>query len=76
MFQEEKIKDEIQQLNADIQVQDAYIVHRQTEIADLESVISHYCETFNQLKSQRDKLQDERKYGFFEVFGFFIDLQQ
>lgn len=76
MIQEEKIKDEIQQLNADIQVQDAYIVHRQTEIADLESVISHYCETFNQLKSQRDKLQDERKYGFFEVFGFFIDLQQ
>ncbi|KAG5566426.1 hypothetical protein RHGRI_002113 [Rhododendron griersonianum] len=61
LTQEEKIEDEIQQLNADIQVQDDYIVHRQTEIADLESVISHYCETFNQLKSQRDKLQDERK---------------
>ncbi|KAI8573366.1 hypothetical protein RHMOL_Rhmol01G0271500 [Rhododendron molle] len=61
LTQEEKIKDEIQQLNADIQVQDAYIVHRQTEIADLESVISHYFDTFNQLKSQRDKLQDERK---------------
>ncbi|XP_058189390.1 structural maintenance of chromosomes protein 3 [Rhododendron vialii] len=61
LTQEEKIKDEIQQLNADIQVQDAYILHRQTEIADLESVLSHYCETFNQLKSQRDKLQDERK---------------
>jgi structural maintenance of chromosome 3 (chondroitin sulfate proteoglycan 6) len=59
--QEEKITEEIQQLNADIQEQDAYVAQRQTEAAELESVKSHYREAFNQYKSQRDKLQDERK---------------
>ncbi|KAF5937576.1 hypothetical protein HYC85_025082 [Camellia sinensis] len=60
-MQEVKLKDEIQQLNADKQEQDAYIAHRKTEIAALESLISQYREGYNQYKSQRDKLQDERK---------------
>lgn len=61
LMQEEKIKDEIQQLNVDLQEQDAYIDHRRTEIAALESLISQYREGFNQYKSQRDMLQEERK---------------
>ncbi|CAL5357249.1 unnamed protein product [Camellia sinensis] len=60
-MQEVKLKDEIQQLNADKQEQDAYIARRKTEIAALESLISQYREGYNQYKSQRDKLQDERK---------------
>lgn len=60
-MQEVKLKDEIQQLNADKQEQDAYIARRKTEIAALESLISQYREGYNQFKSQRDKLQDERK---------------
>lgn len=60
-MQEVKLKDEIQQLNADKQERDAYIARRKTEIAALESLISQYREGYNQYKSQRDKLQDERK---------------
>lgn len=60
-MQEVKLKDEIQQLNADKQEQDAYIARRKTEMAALESLISQYREGYNQYKSQRDKLQDERK---------------
>lgn len=60
-MQEAKLKDEIQQLNADKQEQDAYIARRKTEMAALESLISQYREGYNQYKSQRDKLQDERK---------------
>lgn len=60
-MQEVKLKDEIQQLNADKQEQDAYIARRKTDIAALESLISQYREGYNQFKSQRDKLQDERK---------------
>ncbi|KAI7992667.1 Structural maintenance of chromosomes protein 3 [Camellia lanceoleosa] len=60
-MQEVKLKDEIQQLNADKQEQDAYIARRKTEIAALESLISQYREGYNQFKSQRDELQDERK---------------
>ncbi|GMP99180.1 hypothetical protein CsSME_00046757 [Camellia sinensis var. sinensis] len=60
-MQEVKLKDEIQQLNADKKEQDAYIARRKTEIAALESLISQYREGYNQYKSQRDKLQDERK---------------
>ncbi|XAR60230.1 hypothetical protein NMG60_11033505 [Bertholletia excelsa] len=61
LMQEDKIRDEIQQLNADLQEQDAYIDRRKSEIAALEALISQYREGFNQYKSQRDKLQDERK---------------
>ncbi|KAL6976515.1 Structural maintenance of chromosomes protein 3 [Sarracenia purpurea var. burkii] len=61
LFLEEKIKDEIQQINADVQVRDVHIERRKTEMAALESLISQYREGFNQYKSQRDKLQDERK---------------
>ncbi|XP_057473114.1 structural maintenance of chromosomes protein 3-like [Actinidia eriantha] len=61
LTQEEKLKDEIQLLHADIQEQDTYVEHRKTEIAALESLISQYREGYNQYKLQRDKLQDERK---------------
>ena len=65
MFQEDKLKDEIQLLHTDIQEQDMYVERRKTEIAALESLISQYREGYNQYKLQRDKLQDERKYVFF-----------
>ncbi|PSS14552.1 Structural maintenance of chromosomes protein like [Actinidia chinensis var. chinensis] len=61
LMQEEKLKDEIQLLHTDIQEQDAYVEHRKTEIAALESIISQYREGYNQYKLERDKLQDERK---------------
>ncbi|XP_052205645.1 structural maintenance of chromosomes protein 3 isoform X2 [Diospyros lotus] len=61
LMQEGKIKAEIQQLNAGMQEQDAYIERRKTEMTNLESLISQYRGGFNQYKSQRDMLQEERK---------------
>lgn len=48
--------------------QDLFIESRRTEIANLESLISQSREGFNNQRSQRDKLQDERKYGLFRYY--------
>ncbi|XP_047317733.1 structural maintenance of chromosomes protein 3 isoform X2 [Impatiens glandulifera] len=59
--QEEKLRYEIQQLHTDMNDQDEIIQQRKTEIKSLESVVAGYKEIFKRLKSDRDKLQDERK---------------
>ncbi|GMN46975.1 hypothetical protein TIFTF001_016156 [Ficus carica] len=59
--QEKKLQDEIHRLNSELKEQDLFIESRRTEIANLESLISQSREGFNNQRSQRDKLQDERK---------------
>lgn len=66
--QEQKLDEEIYRLNADVKERDAYIESRKAEIATLDSLIFESREGFNSHKAQRDKLQDERKYGYFFVF--------
>ncbi|KAK2982874.1 hypothetical protein RJ640_009716 [Escallonia rubra] len=61
LMQEKKLKGEIDQLQNELQEQDAYIKGRESDIAASESYISHYLEGFNQFKAHRDKLHDERK---------------
>ncbi|KAK3027362.1 hypothetical protein RJ639_040961, partial [Escallonia herrerae] len=61
LMQEKKLKGEIDQLQNELQEQDAYIKSRESDIAASESYISHYLEGFNQFKAHRDKLHDERK---------------
>lgn len=68
MFQEKKLQDEIYRLNSELREQDVHIESRRAEIADLESLISQSREGFNYQRSQRDKLQDERKYDFFSHY--------
>ena len=63
-----KLHEEIYRLNADLKERDAYIESRKAEIATLDSLIFQSREGFNSHKAQRDKLQDERKYGYFSVF--------
>lgn len=65
MFQEQKLQDEIKRLNTELSERDAYIESRRREIATIESLISQSHAGFNHHKSQRDKLQDERKYESF-----------
>lgn len=59
--QEQKLKDEIEQLEKDIREQDAYITGRKNEAVSLESHISGYREKYNQYRVKRDELLDERK---------------
>ncbi|KAL5830704.1 hypothetical protein ACOSQ4_016058 [Xanthoceras sorbifolium] len=61
LVQEEKLQEEIRRLIADLKERDGYIESHRSEIATLESFISESREGFNNLKAQRDKLQDERK---------------
>ncbi|XP_057782124.1 structural maintenance of chromosomes protein 3-like [Salvia miltiorrhiza] len=61
LVQEKKLRDEIEQLNRDIQAQDDYIKGRKDEAAKYESLISGYRQSYNQYKVERDKLHDERK---------------
>lgn len=62
LFQEKKLRDEIEQLKKDIREQDAYIKGRRDEAAKLESLILGYRQSYSQFKLERDKLHDERKY--------------
>lgn len=62
LFQEKKLRDEIEQLKKDIREQDAYIKGRRDEAAKLESLISGYRQSYSQFKLERDRLHDERKY--------------
>lgn len=62
LVQEEKLQEDIRRLNAELEERDAYIESRRTEIATLESHISQSREGFSHHKTQRDKLQNERKY--------------
>nr|POE68624.1 structural maintenance of chromosomes protein 3 [Quercus suber] len=62
LVQEEKLQEEIRRLNAELTERDAYIESRRTEIATLESHISQSREGFSHHKTERDKLQNERKY--------------
>ncbi|EPS67666.1 hypothetical protein M569_07108, partial [Genlisea aurea] len=58
--QERKLRDEIEQLEKDINDQDSYIKGRKDEAHELESLISGYRQEYNQYKSERNKLHDER----------------
>ncbi|KAK4607282.1 hypothetical protein RGQ29_001196 [Quercus rubra] len=62
LVQEEKLQEEIRRLNAELTEWDAYIESRRSEIAMLESHISQSREGFSHHKTERDKLQNERKY--------------
>lgn len=64
LFQEKKLRDEIEQLKKDIREQDAYIKGRKGEAAELESLISGYRQGYNLYILERDKLHDERKYDY------------
>ncbi|CAN6691943.1 unnamed protein product [Malus baccata var. baccata] len=61
LAQEQKLKVEIARLDAELSDRDVYIESRRTEIATIESLISQSHDGFNHHKTQRDKLQDERK---------------
>ncbi|XP_038693265.1 structural maintenance of chromosomes protein 3 [Tripterygium wilfordii] len=61
LMQEQKIQDEIRQLDSDLKEQDVFIESRRAEIATLESLISQSREGFTNQRAQRDRLQDERK---------------
>ncbi|KAK2640896.1 hypothetical protein Ddye_022659 [Dipteronia dyeriana] len=61
LVQEEKLQEESRRRIADLKERDGYIESHRSEIATLESLISESREGFNNLKAQRDKLQDERK---------------
>lgn len=69
LFQEKKLRDEIEQLNREIREQDDYIKGRKDEAAKLESLISGYRQGYNHYKLERDRLHDERKYDF--CFSYF-----
>ncbi|KAH9699284.1 Structural maintenance of chromosomes protein 3 [Citrus sinensis] len=58
---DQKLQEEIQRLKGDLKERDEYIESRKREIAYLESSISQSREGFNNHKTQRDKMQDERK---------------
>uniref|UniRef100_A0A2P2MIB8 Uncharacterized protein MANES_06G005500 n=1 Tax=Rhizophora mucronata TaxID=61149 RepID=A0A2P2MIB8_RHIMU len=73
LAQEKKLRGEIDKLNADLKERDAYIEGRKAEIASLESMLSLSREGFNNHRSQRDILQDERKYDS-RLFLFWLDL--
>lgn len=64
LFQEQKLKNEIEQLEKDIREQDAYITGRKNEAASLETHIFGYREKYNQYRVKRDELHDERKYDY------------
>lgn len=71
--QEEKIQNEIEQLEVELKERDAYIQSRTTELRKQEALISTYIENFSSLKSQRDELQDTRKYVLFQwIFSVFF----
>lgn len=70
MPQEEKLNNEISQLTDELNEQDAYIENRKAEIKRLESVLSQSREDFKHHRSERDRLQDERKYDF--LFAFLV----
>ncbi|KAJ4724659.1 Structural maintenance of chromosomes protein [Melia azedarach] len=59
--QEQKLKDEIDRLVSDLKERDAYIESRKSDITTLESLIFQSREGFNNHKTERDRLQDERK---------------
>lgn len=59
--QVQKLQEEIQRLKGDLKERDEYIESRKREIAYLESSISQSREGFNNHKTQRDRMQDERK---------------
>ncbi|KAM1342636.1 hypothetical protein ACFX2F_006937 [Malus domestica] len=61
LAQEQKLKVEIARLDAELSDRDVYIESRRTEIGTIESLISQSHDGFNHHKTQRDKLQDERK---------------
>ncbi|KDP35372.1 hypothetical protein JCGZ_10356 [Jatropha curcas] len=61
LAQEQKLQDEIDRLNADLEERDVLIEDRRAEIARTESNISKYREGSVSHKVLRDKLQDERK---------------
>ncbi|KAJ7964829.1 Structural maintenance of chromosomes protein [Quillaja saponaria] len=61
LVQEQKLKEEIHRLNAELNDWDANIKSRRAEIASFESLISQSREGFNHQKVQRDKLHEERK---------------
>eukprot|EP00252_Welwitschia_mirabilis_P018814 TRINITY_DN4209_c0_g1_i1.p1 TRINITY_DN4209_c0_g1~~TRINITY_DN4209_c0_g1_i1.p1 ORF type:complete len:1207 (-),score=328.66 TRINITY_DN4209_c0_g1_i1:370-3990(-) len=59
--QEEKLNDEIQQLNEELSAQERNIKSRSEEMQDLESHIATCQKEFSLLKVQRDELQETRK---------------
>ncbi|KAM1807379.1 hypothetical protein ACFX11_030402 [Malus domestica] len=61
LAQEQKLKDEIARLDAELSDRDVYVESRRTEIATIESLISQSHDGFGHHKTQRDKMQDERK---------------
>lgn len=64
MFQEQKLQDEIHRLIADLKERDMYVEKLKSNIETLESHNFHSREVFNNHKTERDKLQDKRKYDF------------
>lgn len=67
LFQESKLRDEINQLKKDLEIQDDIIRHRKNEAAERENLISGYRQGYNDYKKQRDEQHDERKYDHFSV---------
>ncbi|XP_019197795.1 PREDICTED: structural maintenance of chromosomes protein 3 [Ipomoea nil] len=60
-MQESKLRDEINQLKKDLEIQDDIIRHRKNEAAERENLISGYRRGYNDYKRQRDEMHDERK---------------
>ncbi|CAN1750716.1 Structural maintenance of chromosomes protein 3 [Linum perenne] len=58
---EDKLKEEINRIDADLEKRNKYIESRKAEMESKQSVISQSRKGFGSHKAQRDKLQDERK---------------
>ncbi|CAM8970304.1 unnamed protein product [Rhodiola kirilowii] len=76
LAQEQKLKDEIRQLNTELERQDLFIEDRQKDIAALQSHISESREGFRVQKARRDELQDERKSLWGKESALIADLDK
>ncbi|CAM8937744.1 unnamed protein product [Rhodiola kirilowii] len=76
MAQELKLRDEILQLNTELERQDLFIEDRRKDIAALQSRISESREGFLVQKARRDELQDERKSLWGKESALIADLDK
>ncbi|KAG9144491.1 hypothetical protein Leryth_014516 [Lithospermum erythrorhizon] len=60
-MQERKLKDEFEQIKKEVEKQDVYIKDRKEKASGLESYISLNRGGYNQYKTRRDELHEERK---------------
>lgn len=65
IWQEGLLQEEIQKLKDEISNLTDYIESRKSESSKLEATLAKRHNDYNDLRKQRDMLQEERKYGHF-----------